>query len=155
MFAGGPLVGANIFQTTVTRALYGELFVHTGLVVCWLCGGTRLLSYGCYTLNWLDISSNQIYVDLETLGPLVEPSLCSDTTARALGFLNPRRSSDSMSNLYLVSDQHAPATLYVLKKKKNIIYIYIYGGFFKLKHKGYTVQSLAADYSRLTIHVVY
>ena len=88
LFAGGPLVGANTFQATVTCALYDELFVHTGLVVCWLRGGTQLLSYGCYTLNWLDISSHQIYADLETLGPLLASSLRSDTT----GFLNPRRS---------------------------------------------------------------
>ena len=32
LFAGGPLVGANTFQATVTCALYDELFVHTRLV---------------------------------------------------------------------------------------------------------------------------
>ena len=32
MFSGGPLVGANTFQATVTCALYDRLFVHTGLV---------------------------------------------------------------------------------------------------------------------------
>ena len=32
MFAGGPLVGANTIQATVTCALYDEQLVHTGLV---------------------------------------------------------------------------------------------------------------------------
>ena len=32
LFDGGPLIGANTFQATVTCVLYDELFVHTGLV---------------------------------------------------------------------------------------------------------------------------
>ena len=83
LFAGGPLVGVNTFKATLTCALYDELFVHTRMVVWWLRGGMRLLSYGCYTLNWLDISSNRIYANLETLGPLVASSLCSDATAQS------------------------------------------------------------------------
>ena len=32
LFAGGPLVGVNTFQATVTCVLYDELSIHTGLV---------------------------------------------------------------------------------------------------------------------------
>ena len=111
---------------------------HQTGTVCWLHGGTWLLSYSYYTLNCLDILSNWIYANLETLGLLLR----SDNTAQGSRVSTCTcksaycRSSDSLSNLHV----H--------------VYMYIYMCIYKCRSTcTYVHCKCTCTYNVCTVHV--